>query len=181
MTCSLKAPSHAQRRAFFPLPETEADFLTFACLLLLPNFTTRLRSASPRTRCLVYLALSALPASTTLFVHLIYQRRPYLAPSSLLDTPASSLHRTCAYLSSWPPCSPTAATAHNGTPLAAGINFAVRAPADPHAHGHGPSLRSDPTQVPKWASNLRNSNGVLSSRSGVNGKSTISPSPATAS
>ncbi|ETS64108.1 hypothetical protein PaG_01343 [Moesziomyces aphidis] len=63
---------------------------------------------------------------------------------------------------------PTAATAHNGTPLAAGINFAVRAPADPHAHGHGPSLRSDPTQVPKWASNLRNSNGVLSSRSGVN-------------
>ncbi|GAC74128.1 probable ubiquinol-cytochrome-c reductase Rieske iron-sulfur protein [Moesziomyces antarcticus] len=68
---------------------------------------------------------------------------------------------------------PTAATAHNGTPLAAGINFAVRAPADPHAHGHGPSLRSDPTQVPKWASNLRNSNGVLSSRSGVNALPTV--------
>lgn len=68
------------------------------------------------------------------------------------------------------PCSPTAATAYNGTPVAAGINFAVRAPADPHAHGHGPSLRSDPHQVPKWASQLRHSNGVLSARSGINGK-----------
>ncbi|SPO35410.1 probable ubiquinol-cytochrome-c reductase Rieske iron-sulfur protein [Pseudozyma flocculosa] len=56
-----------------------------------------------------------------------------------------------------------------GTPIAAGINHAARAPADPHhAEGYGSSPRSDVTQVPRWSSRLSTSNGVLSARSGIN-------------
>lgn len=68
---------------------------------------------------------------------------------------------------------PTAAVAYNGTPIARGVNFSVRAPNDPHAHGdegHGPAApRADAHQIPRWSTKTTVSSGSLLSRSNING------------
>ncbi|KAK0536566.1 ubiquinol--cytochrome-c reductase catalytic subunit rip1, partial [Tilletia horrida] len=70
---------------------------------------------------------------------------------------------------------PTVFTAPAGVPVAKGINFAVRAPADPHhasSHDHGSSAgpRGDVAQMPRWASSIRvaSGSGLLLSKSPVN-------------
>ncbi|KAL9940179.1 hypothetical protein V8E36_000884 [Tilletia maclaganii] len=72
---------------------------------------------------------------------------------------------------------PTTLTAPSGVPVAKGINFAVRAPVDPHAvadshHGGSSHVRGDIAQVPRWASNVRvaSGSGLLLSKSPVNGE-----------
>jgi len=81
---------------------------------------------------------------------------------------------------------PTTLTAPSGVPVAKGINFAVRAPVDPHAvadshHGGSSHVRGDIAQVPRWASNVRvaSGSGLLLSKSPVNALPTVNYSART--
>lgn len=75
----------------------------------------------------------------------------------------SSVSRTATNLA------PTVAVKANGVPLAPFINLAATTPADSHAHGHGPTARSD--VAPAWASSSRSKvSGSLLSKTYLNGK-----------
>ncbi|KAJ6604275.1 Rieske [2Fe-2S] iron-sulfur domain-containing protein [Mycena vulgaris] len=56
---------------------------------------------------------------------------------------------------------PSVRTLPSGVPAAPLINLAARAPADPHAHGHGAGPRSD--VAPRWSGGVsRTSSGLVS-------------------
>ncbi|KAE8223249.1 hypothetical protein CF319_g3697 [Tilletia indica] len=81
---------------------------------------------------------------------------------------------------------PTVFTAPTGLPVAKGINFAVRAPVDPHAatddHGSsGAHVRGDIAQLPRFASSVRvaSGSGLLLAKSPVNALPTVNYSART--
>ncbi|CAO1623014.1 unnamed protein product [Parajaminaea phylloscopi] len=89
-------------------------------------------------------------------------------PAITMSAPAVARFATRSYVNTLP----TTAAGFNGTPIARGVNFSVRAPHDPHAHGaegHGPAPpRADAHQIPRWSTKTIVSSGSLLSRSNVN-------------
>jgi ubiquinol-cytochrome c reductase iron-sulfur subunit len=70
---------------------------------------------------------------------------------------------------------PTVRALPSGAPSVPLINLAARAPADPHAHGHGPAPRSE--APPSWAGGVALSAAGHVSRTLFNGAYPFSPSP----
>lgn len=70
---------------------------------------------------------------------------------------------------------PSVRTLPSGVPAAPLLNLAARAPADPHAHGHGVAPRSD--APPRWTGGVLRSSAGMVSKSYVTRELSARPQP----
>lgn len=100
---------------------------------------------------------------------------PLLQPPRPQSTPPPTLHSLSPQMSAIISrralnAAPTARTAASGVPAARGLNLAAAAPHDAHAHGHGPTTRTDFATLPKWAKRTEVAQGGLLQRARMNGE-----------